>query len=295
MLWGKLGLAFLTVAVVVIAVTGKYESARRKYQSECQSKVSHILAANPKQNQAGSDECKDAKEYMPWGYVLVAWPEGLGAWVVILTLIGIFWQSNETHRAAEGALLSAEAVLQQARITEKQLALMFRKERGFLEINGNGLETKDGPDHVWNLVGDIQLTNSGNLPLRVFHGEGECLVVRAEEPVPSMAGRKLQKIGLPNTWIRPKSRGSREEFWSVEIKESKTQFARLLIHVEVQLILRGRIDYESHGSAWRRFYGFTWISDKSKGEGGITKGQWVEDSEQENEEYEIPCPPQVPF
>jgi hypothetical protein len=157
MLWGKLGLAFLTVAVVVIAVTGKYESARRKYQGECQSKVSRILAANPKKDQAGSDECKDAKEYMPWGYILVAWPEGLGAWVVILTLIGIFWQSNETTKSAEAAL--------------KQAAATAASQRAWLVIrssmDGQVPGLTEDPLFFWWTV-----KNTGNTPAQVV--ETQC-------------------------------------------------------------------------------------------------------------------------
>lgn len=219
-------------------------------------------------------------------------------WLVIIALltgVAIVWQAIATRKAAKGALLNAEAALKQAQLAEKQLALMFRRERGLLEIAGIGIEWKEWPKHSRNLTAQITLTNSGNLPLRIFGGEGEFLALKMAEHTPSRFSQQRQKVDLLNTWIRPKDSGIRQEFWSDEIQEGKAQFSRMLTAADVRLILRGTIDYESHGSAWRRFYGFTWISEESKDANGVPQGQWVEDPEEENEEYDIPCPPQVPF
>ncbi len=261
-----------------------------------------LLPANGEQSQSHTrNEHGKADNVPPGGHASFKWPQWMNDsnwWLVIIAALTggmIGYQSWATSQAAKGALLNAEAAVKQARLTEQQMALVFRKERGFLEIKGNGIEVMDGPKRVWNLVGDIQLTNSGNIPLRVFSGAGECLVLKVEDYAPSMQSQRLQKIESTNTWIRPRDGGYREGLWSDEIQQSKTVFARMLANFDIQIVLRGTIDYESHGSAWRRLYAFTWLSDKPKSGDEITKGKWVEDSDAENEEYEIPCPPQVPF
>ena len=279
------GAAIIFGAITFVAYEQHY--AAEKYKRHRQEYCS-ALAASTEQKKACIEEGTSVRDYLPWGYILVSWPEGITTWAIIFTVFVIAWQSYETRKAADAAAKSADAA-------DKSIALQFRKERGFLEITGNGIEIEDGPDRAWNLVGDIQLTNSGNIPLRILSGDGECLVLNIGDCVPSIHSQKLQQIGLPNTWIRPRDNGSREEFWSDDIQESKTQFARMLANTEVKIILRGRIEYESHRLAWRRFYGFTWISDGTKSADGITKGQWAEDPDIENEEYEIPAPPQCPF
>lgn len=280
---------------ITIFVAGKQHRATEEYEAAREKRCASSFPFDAEKQDTCKHERDSPGDYLPWGYILLTWPEGITAWALLATLFVIAYQGYHTRRAADGALLNAEAALKQARLTEQQMALMFRKERGLLEIHGNGIEIKDGPDRAWSLVGDIQLTNSGNIPLRILSGDGECIVLKMGNHTPSIYSQQLQKIGLPNEWIRPKDSGSREGFWSDPIQESKMQFARMLADDEMQIILRGRIAYESHGSAWRRFYAFIWISDKSQGSDGITKGQWVEDPDAENEEYEFPAPPQVPF
>lgn len=285
-------LVLITGAVVSVAYEQHYASEQYHAQSEADCIA---LSISPEEKHACAKEAQSRRDYAPWWNVLVAWPEGITTWAIIATGFVIAYQSYHTRRAADGALSNAEASLKQARLTEQQMALVFRRERGFLEIRGNGIEIKDGPGRTWSLLGDIQLTNSGNIPLRVFSGAGECLVLKVGDYARSIGSQKLQDIDSPNTWIRPRDGGYREGLWSDEIEQSKTVFARMLTNFEIQIILRGTIDYESHGSAWRRFYAFMWLSDKPKSGDEITKGKWVEDSDAENEEYEIPCPPQCPF
>lgn len=43
----------------------------------------------------------------PWWHPLIAWPEGITVWVILLTLIVIGWQSLETRNAARAALVQA--------------------------------------------------------------------------------------------------------------------------------------------------------------------------------------------
>lgn len=44
-----------------------------------------------------------------------AWPEGVTAWAIILTLLGILWQANETRKSAKAALLNAQFLIDSER------------------------------------------------------------------------------------------------------------------------------------------------------------------------------------
>jgi hypothetical protein len=287
------GGCFVIGAIVFVA--SQQHAAAKKYEAEREKRCTSTFPLDPEKQDACKHERDSGSDYLPWGYVLFTWPEGITVWALLFTLCVIMYQSHHTRRAANGALLNAEAALKQAKVTEQQLALMFRTERGLLEIKGNGIEVMEGPNQTWHMVGDVQLTNSGNIPLRILSGEGECLALKSGDHAPSIHGRRLQQIGLPNAWIRPKDSGNREGFWTDRIQESRPQFARMLANAEMEIILRGKIAYESHGSAWRRFFAFVWIADKSPEGDEIIKGEWVEDPEAENEEYEIKPPPEVPF
>jgi hypothetical protein len=73
------------------------------------------LIATAEQKKSCIEERASAQDYLPWGYELFRWPEGITTWAIILTGFAIVWQSNETRRAANAALLNAEAVIKAER------------------------------------------------------------------------------------------------------------------------------------------------------------------------------------
>jgi hypothetical protein len=101
--WGvvKLLLAVLVVVGAITTVTYEEKQATTKYQRECQEHVSKILTGSGENDKARTDECKDAKDYMTWWYILVAWPEGITTWALLFTLGVIIWQAKKTADATE--------------------------------------------------------------------------------------------------------------------------------------------------------------------------------------------------
>jgi hypothetical protein len=100
--WGvvKMLLAVMVVVGAITAMTYEEKQATIKYQRQCQEHISQILAGKAEKDNASRNECKDAKDYMPWWYILIAWPDGIGVWAIIATGIVIGWQGYETRRAA---------------------------------------------------------------------------------------------------------------------------------------------------------------------------------------------------
>lgn len=76
---------------------------------------------NPKQN------AKQGKSSPPWWHKLLTWPEGITAWLLLLTLGAIAWQAWATQEAARATKASVIEM-------HKQTVLMHVKERARLTI-----------------------------------------------------------------------------------------------------------------------------------------------------------------
>ena len=85
----------------------KYKRHRQEYCS--------ALVALPEQKKACIEKGASANDYLPWGYELLIWPEGMTTWAIIATGFFIAWQSFETRKAAKAALLNAQAVINSER------------------------------------------------------------------------------------------------------------------------------------------------------------------------------------
>jgi hypothetical protein len=89
------------VVGAIVSVTYEDHRATDKYQRVCQEQVSKVPPGSGKEDAASAKKCDDPKDYMPWWYKLVAWPDGIGGWALIATGFVIAWQSWETRSAAK--------------------------------------------------------------------------------------------------------------------------------------------------------------------------------------------------
>lgn len=119
--------------------------------------------ATAEQKKSCIEETASARDYQPWGYELVAWPEGIGAWVLIFTGAAIGWQSWLTRRAAsatEDAVKAAETSYKLARDTSE------RGLRAYLTVtNARLFLYEDG-----YIEPRITIFNSGQTPAYEFRG-----------------------------------------------------------------------------------------------------------------------------
>jgi hypothetical protein len=80
-------------------------------QKGTSTELSLPTTISPPQDVNGEKQCSDCTDKAPCWYILLAWPEGMTVWVVILTFAVIGWQADETRKAARAALLNAQAVI----------------------------------------------------------------------------------------------------------------------------------------------------------------------------------------
>jgi len=151
-------LAAIALVGAIAFMAYKQHDATIEYKRECQTKSATVAATAAKQGIASTEECKDPKDYMPWWYVLMAWPDGITVWAIIATGFVIAWQSYETRKSAEATKASAVASVKQSALMEQQITLQRSERRGVLEVNSEPLEVSVfAEDATWSLVGVIRL------------------------------------------------------------------------------------------------------------------------------------------
>jgi hypothetical protein len=92
----------------ILFVSYQQHCATEKYKRHRQEYCAAFMALED-QKIACEEEGTSARDYLPWGYELLIWPEGITTWAIILTGLAIFWQSNETRKSADAAKQSAAA------------------------------------------------------------------------------------------------------------------------------------------------------------------------------------------
>jgi hypothetical protein len=105
-----LGGGALIVAVILMAVYYQQRNAVGEgYNIKCvQPSQPPSAAASLTCKIYPSQDTDDGKPKPPWWNVLLAWPEGITAWLLLLTLSAIVWQAWETRRAAKATEKSVD-------------------------------------------------------------------------------------------------------------------------------------------------------------------------------------------
>jgi hypothetical protein len=93
-------LLLIVVILAAIMCMSQYaDSAKERYEEATRQMQSAPVAKD--NNGEAADNAEKPQKPPVWGK-WVAFPEGVGAWAVILTLLAIAWQSIETSKAARG-------------------------------------------------------------------------------------------------------------------------------------------------------------------------------------------------
>ena len=100
-------IAFQWIAVAIIFGCAFYVSQQYQHATEyCQEKATK---GRPSPHKENPDKCaEDAEKHFPSWYRLFSWPEGIGTWAILLTLLVISEQTNQTRRSAEVSELQAK-------------------------------------------------------------------------------------------------------------------------------------------------------------------------------------------
>lgn len=150
----KWAFLFVFIASAIVAMAYEQHYAREKYHAQSEADCI-ALSVSPEEKHSCAKEAQSRKDYAPWGYVLVAWPEGITTWAIIVTFVFIGWQADETRKAAKAA---ADSVLVQE-VQYKQWA----------EIGGwRDFTPKPIPDDATLALG-FEVKNTTNFPFTLKH------------------------------------------------------------------------------------------------------------------------------
>lgn len=111
-------LAILVVALFAIEAMpahNQVSSKRAAHQSQQSAQQPSTPTIAPITNNQATTHYQQQSGSKPKGWhKLITWPEGITAWLIMLTLGAIIWQACETRKAAEAARDAAKAALLQA-------------------------------------------------------------------------------------------------------------------------------------------------------------------------------------
>src|ERR1022692_1548809 len=98
---------------IYVTIQDQYATEQTPQQTTQQPNSSAALSQGNKQPQ---DNAQKPSRNLPSWHRLFTWPDGMTAWAILLTLWAVAWQSNETRKAAQAALTSANAARTQIKV-----------------------------------------------------------------------------------------------------------------------------------------------------------------------------------
>src|ERR1035437_7480206 len=124
---GLLALCLLFVYAIHVACQNQYSPEQNAKQTAQQSQVTLPPQTSDQQATKGQ---QNPSGYFPGWRRLLTWPDGITAFAVILTLLGIVWQSSETRKAAQAALIQSRYTVasQRAWVLPEKIELVSGSE-----------------------------------------------------------------------------------------------------------------------------------------------------------------------
>jgi len=128
----------LAIALVLAAIIGMSQYAdSAKQRHEESVRQAKIAAVAKGYDSKASNNAEDTYKSPVWAK-FVTWPEGVGAWAVILTLFVIAWQSAETRAAAnateKSVVLAADAAAQSSKEMQLEQRAWVGVAAGEMEV-----------------------------------------------------------------------------------------------------------------------------------------------------------------
>jgi hypothetical protein len=147
----------IVIVLVLTAIVGMSQyadSAKHRYEDSARQPKAESVA----ESDVGKPRSNTVDPYKPpqWAKY-VTFPEGVGAWAVMLTLLAIVWQSIETRKAANATEEAARAAVIQSSIQRESL-------RPRLSISKFSNDTfNEARLGEWVFV-KMDIANSGGMP-----------------------------------------------------------------------------------------------------------------------------------
>lgn len=285
--WPLLACFLLLVAIGALAslLGHNHRAASEGYNIQCvqpSQPTGATTSLSCTVNPSGDTEKSESK--FQWLYDLAAWPEGITAWLLALTLIAIAWQAWETSNAAIAAVESARASF-------AQLELMKEKERARLGIdysNGASLNVTSGGEVVRSVHSAIRVRNIGASRAFITRTYGEMVIKESAMPL-KRGGDEDHPLSLPETFLdfTPVEVAIYHMVRGITISPDELSQGKFSIHMV------GFIEYVTLGMKWRKPFGYDWqthldgIEDSANPSIKRMVGTWWPNADWDKEEYPV--------
>lgn len=186
--WAYVALLLIVIGLGVVVAVQDHKTAEEAQRAASQPRN----GASPVETdeQAAEAYIKNSERTEPVWYRFVRWPEGIGAWFVLLTLFAIADQSYQTKRAADAANIAAKFAKE-----------MQKKERANFSIDR--VIPPEEREYQWPGTNrepgspKITITNQG--PTYAFEVSCQCAYFASRERVLSRVPR-LYSESIPTTF-----------------------------------------------------------------------------------------------
>jgi hypothetical protein len=128
---------------------------------------------------------------MYWVHKLTAWPEGITAWLLLLTLGAVVWQSSATSRAAEASETQAKSASEQVAFQKEVLRPRLKITNFKNDVFNEALNGK------WISV-QMEIFNSGGIPAYKVTAETWAEFVYGLPPYKFSPSAKYDKVDIEN-------------------------------------------------------------------------------------------------
>jgi hypothetical protein len=173
-----------------------------------------------------------------WWDVLIAWPEGITAWLLMLTMVGIIWQAWETRKTAEAA--------------NRGIELTKTKDRAKLLLSPQALNPTVGTIPEAKLF----VTNVGNSNAIVGIAFAGLHISDSDALVENGAGWYDMKVG--NRLLEPKEVIEETVWWPAH---PFARYSQDVIEDQEVIHLHGIIRFrDDYGDPWGVNFHFIWRS-----------------------------------
>jgi hypothetical protein len=192
------------VFAAIFFVVYQQHNAAKKYTRH-RAEYCASLRATAEQKKACVEEGASAHDYLPWGYDLITWPEGITTWAVLATGFIIGWQSWETRKSANA---SEKSIILQFRPKILVRGGEVRRERKtltYIVTNAGGSEAKIIATRIAALMAEewpIAFLNSQDSPQNTLLGAGlsDERNIDLPENITNALGRAIFANGANKKW-----------------------------------------------------------------------------------------------
>jgi len=275
----------MLLAFAVPPMPGEHQprSQQRASQSQGHANQPDLPPASVTNNQPTCYYEEHTSDKPQGWHKLIAWPEGITTWAIMLTLGAIVWQTWETRKAAKGAGESAAAAIIQTKT-------MKDRERARLSILSVftpllAYNTRTGIGEI-PLKITMLIINDGNSWAFNIRAEGHFDIEEIiDSPEASVSDESLDwyRLDMPTT-IRSVGKESQTEIFVTHMPDSKrdsyaidVKTANALRSGELTIKIGGEITYEdAFGDKHKTPFFYLWDVNGDEGIGGWgMDSRWV--------------------